>query len=148
MLKNKVGSCLIVENNILKGIITEKDLVEKVLAKSLDPNKTKVSNIMNKNLITIDSSKDIYDALFKMRKTDVRRLPIVSDGKLIGLITEKDILRIGPQLFDLWVEKLELREEEDKLTIVRSYKEGKCENCGAYGPLLKLKGKLFCEACR
>ncbi len=148
MLKNKVGSCLIVENNILKGIITEKDLVDKVLAKNLDPVKTKVTEIMNKKLITIDPSKDIYDALVKMQKEDVRRLPIVSDDKLIGLLTEKDILRIEPELFDLWVEKLELREPKEKLSMIRSYKEGECENCSSYGPLFKVEGKLICEACK
>jgi signal-transduction protein with cAMP-binding, CBS, and nucleotidyltransferase domain len=65
-------------------------------------------------MVIISPEKDIYDAIIKMRDKDVRRLPVIHDGELIGLLTEKDILKIEPSLFDLLVERYEIREEDKK----------------------------------
>lgn len=147
MLKEKVGGVIVKKDNILLGIVTEKDIVEKAVAKARNPEKIKVKNIMAKKMVTIEPSKDLYDALIKMRDKNVRRLPVVTNKKLIGLLTEKDVLKIEPQLFDLLTEKFRLREESLK-PIKGRYVEGECENCGNYAQLYNVGGKLLCEECK
>ena len=105
MLKEDVGSLIIEENNILKGIVTEKDLVNKIIARGEDPKKTKVKDIMEKNLVTIDPNKDIIEAIRIMSANDLRRLPVIENDNLVGLLTLKDILRVQPELFDIVLEK-------------------------------------------
>ena len=67
-----------------------------------------------KTLFTIEGESDIYDALVIMRDENIRHLPVVNKGEMVGLLTLKDILKIQPALFELIVEKFELREEENK----------------------------------
>ncbi len=121
MKKHNVGSLLIKDDNEeLVGIVTEEDFVRRVIANGVDV-KEPVHKIMTKSVFTIDESEDIFDAIMKMKDLDIRHLPIVSEnGKLKGLITMKDILRLEPQLFELIVDIIELREEEDKLNVIRN----------------------------
>lgn len=116
MLNSNVNSLLIVESDKPIGIVTDEDLVRKVIAKGLDPKKIRIKDIMITDLITISSNKDIYDAMKLMRDHNIRQLPVVDKGKLVGFLTAKDILKIQPELFDLWIEKYELREEQRKLS--------------------------------
>lgn len=113
MLKEGVGGVIVKDKNSI-GIITEKDIIEKVVAKNLDPEKTSAKKVMTKNMVIISPDKDIYDAIIKMKEKDVRRLPVIHNGDLIGLLTEKDILKIEPSLFDLLVERYKIREEDKK----------------------------------
>lgn len=113
MKKNDVGSLLILDKGKLLGIITEEDLTDRVLAEDLDPNKTFVSEIMTKKLITIEPETDLYDALMEMRDNKIRQLPVLKDKKLVGFITLKDILRIHPQLFELVAERYRVGNERE-----------------------------------
>lgn len=114
MLKNNVGGMLIKEGNQLKGILTEKDIL-KFFAQDTDKN-LPVSEVMEKKVVTIEPEKDLYDAMHLMSEEEVRRLPVVSNNKLVGHLTEKDILKIQPALFDICAERITLREEKDKLS--------------------------------
>ncbi|MBS1266518.1 MAG: Homoserine O-acetyltransferase [Candidatus Woesearchaeota archaeon] len=114
MKEKHVGSLIIAQNNQLKGILTEQDIVRKVVAGKLDPKKTKVSEIMVTDVMSIEPEIDIYEALVIMRDNNIRHLPVMFKNKITGYLTIKDILKIEPQLFELIVEKFELREEERK----------------------------------
>ena len=104
MKKGNIGSLIIKDKNKLQGILTEWDVVRKVVADGKDPNKLKASDVMVKNLVTISPNKDVYEAIVKMRDNDIRHLPVVKDNKLIGFLTLKDILKIQPELFDILCE--------------------------------------------
>lgn len=111
LMKNQdVGSLVVKDNETLFGYITEQEIIHKVVAKGLDPNKKKVKDIVNRDAHTIGPNVDIYDALKVMAKLDVRQLPVVDKGKLVGLLTQKTILKVQPQLFELVAEKIELKE--------------------------------------
>lgn len=114
MKQKHVGSLLITENEKVIGIVTEQDIVRKAVIKNLKPSKVKVKEIMEKKLVTITPEEDIFEAISVMRDYNIRHLPIVNEGKFVGLITTKDILKIEPDLFELLVEKIELREKETK----------------------------------
>jgi CBS domain-containing protein len=75
------------------GIITERDIVRRVVAESKDPNSTIAYDIMSKPLITVGPEATIYDAALIMTKYGIRRLPIVRDNTLLGIITSSDLAR-------------------------------------------------------
>ena len=114
MAENHVGSLIIKQDGVLKGVITEQDIVRKAVALGIDTGKEPVSNVMVKRITTISPQHDIYDALVKMRNLHIRQIPVMHKKNMVGLLTLKDILKIQPQLFDLLVERFELREENRK----------------------------------
>jgi nucleotide-binding universal stress UspA family protein len=75
------------------GIITERDIVRRVVAESKDPNSTIAYNIMSKPLISVGPEATVYDAALIMTKYSIRRLPIVRDRTLLGIITSSDLAR-------------------------------------------------------
>ncbi len=148
MAANHVGALVIKDNHESKGLITEQDIVRKVLAKGENPLTKKVKDFMAKELLTVSPDDDIYDALIKMRDSNIRHLPVVDDNRMIGLLTIKDILKIEPQLFELLVEKFELKEETRKPINRVIQNEAICQGCGAYSENIKnVKGSLFCDRC-
>ena len=149
MAKKHVGSLIIKEKGKVQGIMTEKDMVRKGIAKGKDPVKTKVKEVMNPKFNTIDPDADIFDALKVMRDLNIRHLPVVRGKEMIGLLTLKDILKIEPDLFDLLVDKFELREEERKPIYNIGEKEGICNTCGEYAQKLYSKdGVMICKKCK
>src|SRR3989344_1627515 len=108
MRKEHVGSLLIKKGDQIVGMFTEHDIV-KSLALGINVVSAKVSDLMNKNVISIDPSSDVYDAMLLMNKEDLRRLPVVLNNQCIGLITLKDILKIQPTLLELMVDRIKLR---------------------------------------
>jgi signal-transduction protein with cAMP-binding, CBS, and nucleotidyltransferase domain len=147
MKDNHVGA-LIVDEKPSVFILTEQDIVRKAVASGLDPKKTKVAEVMTPVEHTIEPQQDIFDALVKMRDYNIRHLPVINNKKMIGLLTLKDVLKIEPQLFDLMVEKFELREEERKPVKGVKEKEGICNICGQYDEsLVEKDGVLVCQTC-
>jgi signal-transduction protein with cAMP-binding, CBS, and nucleotidyltransferase domain len=114
MIEADVGSLIIEDSGKLVGILTEKDFVTKVVAKNIDVVKTPVKEVMSTKLIQIPPELDLYDAILFMSREDVRRLPVTKNGKLLGLLTYKDILKIQPDLYDIFIENFKIREEETK----------------------------------
>lgn len=148
MDENHVGALAVKDNEHSVGILTEQDIVRKVIAKGLNPLKKKVKEIMETKLVIVEPETDIYDALIKMRDLNIRHLPVVKDNIMVGLLTLKDILKIQPQLFDLLVEKFELREENRKPINRIIQNEGICQACGEYSEKIKdVNGSLFCPKC-
>ena len=151
MKENNVSSLVVKEGDMLRGHITDDVLIRNVLAEGLDVDSTTAADVMLVKVATIEPKMDIYDALITMRDYETRQLPVVdkeNGNKLVGLLTLKDILKIQPQLFDLLVDKIVLREEEQKLTSSRYPVEGTCDNCGQFFPkLYEVEGDFLCTKC-
>ncbi len=108
MKKNKVGSVIVVEGKKVKrakGIITERDIVHKVVALGKDAKSIKVEDIMSKPLLCIEPDATLEEAARAMRQQGVKRLPVLKGDDLIGIISEADILRIFPAVIDLIEER-------------------------------------------
>ena len=88
MSESKVDSILVFEKNKIIGIVTEKDILQDIVAKGLDPSKTALREITKGPLITIKKTASVKEALKIMKKQDIRRLVVV-DKRPIGLITQK-----------------------------------------------------------
>lgn len=121
MREYDLGSVIIKnKDDELIGIVTEEDMVYKVIADKIDVDNP-ILDLMTRKVETIKPNEDIFKALMKMKDYDMRRLPVVDEqNKLMGLITLKDILKIQPQLFDLIVEMIDLREEQRKFRLFDS----------------------------
>jgi len=118
MAENHVGSLVVRENKKIVGLLTEKDIVRKIVARGFDLEKISAKDAMNSSFVSISPEKDIYDALVLMRDHNVRQVPVMSGKKMVGFLTGKDILKIQPQLFELLADKIELREQDRKLRLV------------------------------
>jgi CBS domain-containing protein len=93
MLSEDVGSLPVVDGDQVVGMITDRDVVLQVVAKDLDANKVPVSTVCSESPVTAEADEPLDDALAKMAKEQIRRLPVVSDGRLVGILAQADIAR-------------------------------------------------------
>lgn len=108
MNKNNIGCLIIEDNGETRGIVTQRDLLKKVLEKARDPRKLVVSDIMTKKLIVGSPDMEIHEAARLMFQKKIKKLPIVENGRLVGLITLSNIARtvgVDQKMIDI-VEKL------------------------------------------
>jgi len=93
-MKDKgIGSVLIIKNDQAVGIITERDLVHKLIAGNLNAKETKAKQIMNSPLVSIRSDADINYASKIMEDKDIKKMPVVDGNKLVGIITQTDLAK-------------------------------------------------------
>lgn len=143
-----VGSLIVVDKGKIAGILTEGDVLKKVVAKNLLPSRVKVKDIMNRPVVCIDPDMDIVEAAKRMAKLKIRRLPVIENNQLIGMVTEKDIIRLSPVLIDITREYAMINRGSEEYA-GESMLKGKCEDCSAYSTDLRdVDGRLLCERCR
>ena len=75
--KNKVGSLVVMDKNIIVGIITERDTIERVILQNKDPKKTKVREIMSPNIITVHALAPLERAAQIMQESNIKKLPVI-----------------------------------------------------------------------
>ncbi len=112
MASKKVGSVVVMKDERPIGIITEQDIARKVVAQGKDANNIKADEIMEKEMIFTISSRDLYDAVLLMGKTEIKHLLVIDNGQLMGIITAKDIIRIKPYLIEMLSFKSSMSKEE------------------------------------
>lgn len=93
MAKHNTGAVLVLNGNVVEGIISERDCVRKVDLAGKQANATKVSEIMTAKVINIDASKDLEECMKIMIEKNIRHLPVYDNGKLMGLISVRDVLK-------------------------------------------------------
>ncbi len=91
MTEKGEGSIVVIEGGAVKGIVTERDLLFKVTAKHMDPATLKVAEIMSSPLISIDPQASIREATKIMIDNKIRRLAVITDGALVGMISVWDV---------------------------------------------------------
>jgi len=95
MKREDIGPVLIVENDqsrTLVGIVTDRDIVLKVVAEGRDPKGTRVGDVMSKKLVTCHANDDIDQAMSAMAQFQLRRIPVVEDNmRLVGIISQADV---------------------------------------------------------
>ena len=101
MAAEHVSSAVVCENKRLVGIITEKDLARKIVAKGVDADKALAKDIMTSELVTIEPEKSLYDAMLKLNKKKVTHLPVVKNNVLVGIISSMDILKVQPSYMEI-----------------------------------------------
>ncbi|MGD0202887.1 MAG: CBS domain-containing protein [Candidatus Bathyarchaeia archaeon] len=150
MDKNDLG-CVIVTNSVGNsiGIITERDLVIRVLAKNLKPDTVKAKEIMTTPLVTIEPDAAITEAARRMNRLDIRRLGVIYKGNLVGIISSKDILGVMPELIEIIQERSRIEDANRTEETEEAPVSGYCDRCNTYSESLKERnGQNICDECR
>jgi signal-transduction protein with cAMP-binding, CBS, and nucleotidyltransferase domain len=144
-----ISSILVRRKGELVGIVTDRDIITRVVSKGLDATKTKVGEVMSSPLMTIEEDASVDEAAKKMAEHNVRRLVVERNHQKTGVIAESDIIRVDPELHFLIRErsKLEARTTPNEPQSVSL--AGYCEECGNYSARLrKVDGQWLDEDCR
>ena len=145
MREKDIGSLIVVERGEPIGIVTERDFVTKVAASDRQPSRVFVKDIMTSPLVAIPPTEEVAEAAKLMSQRKIRRLPVIEGGKLVGMLTENDIIRIWPTLIEVTREHARAGLEEQFSQGI----EGHCEACGVYSTNLMWDGNLLaCPECR
>ncbi len=144
---NKGASAIIVtDKDIPVGIVTDRDIITKVFYRALNPFEIKLEDIMTKPIITIRKDDPLEKAAMIINKKKIRKLPVIDDGKIVGLLSENNIVKISPYLLVI-AEKEESNENEKEID-EDIYYTGICEGCGKFSHELKYKNGMFlCPDC-
>ena len=111
MAAEKVSSALVTEKKKILGIVTEKDLARKIVAKGLNADKVLAKDIMTTDLVTVSPNTSLYDAMLLIEKRKIKHLPVVDHGSVVGIITAMEILRIQPSYMEILANPIEKEEE-------------------------------------
>ncbi|MFH0862148.1 MAG: CBS domain-containing protein [Candidatus Altiarchaeota archaeon] len=147
MKKNDISSVIVTKKGDGVGIITERDIITRIVAENKNPKKVGAGDIMASPLITIKPAAAIDDAARIMRNKDIRRLIVTDKDRIIGVLSEFDIVKIEPTLHLL------IREQADwKLHEAHAAQKGQvagiCENCENYSDsLTSSDGRMLCDEC-
>jgi CBS domain-containing protein len=91
MRQEHVGSLPVTDDEKLVGMITDRDITTRVVAEAADPKMTLVADVYSRALIAVEADKDLDEALQLMARHQVRRLPVVEQGGLVGIVAQADI---------------------------------------------------------
>lgn len=154
MAEMDIGSVIIADNDRPLGIITESDIVRRVVVEEKDTKTTTASEVMSSPIIHVEPGTGLTEAMRIMAKSNIRRVAVLKNNTLAGIITSRDLLRWSPELIDILVESLRLKDEvassrttdvDDDLIAYGS----DCSSCGEYSTDLVLEdGEYLCESCR
>jgi len=149
MLEYNLGSMIITDKGQPVGIVTERDIVRKIVSRNLKPDDISIKDLMTTPLITILSTEDVNDVMHKMVKMEIRRLPVVENGKLVGIVTDTDLISISAEMGNIFSDLIDMHRERILSVEIPRTLKGICEECGySFDNLLMVDGKLLCESCR
>ena len=94
--ENRVGCLVVMDKDNPVGIVTERDIIEKIVRMGLSSKKTKVKEIMSSNLKMIHASAKVEEAAEVMKKNKIKKLPVLLNNKIAGIITVTDIANVLP----------------------------------------------------
>lgn len=150
MLVYDVGSVIITDKKQPVGIVTERDIVRKIVSKNLKPDDISLKELMTAPLVTIPATEDVTDTMHKMVKLEIRRLPVVENAKLVGIVTDTDLLAISAEMGSIFSDLIKMhREKIFSMETSGQVFKGICEECGyIFDNLSLVDGKLLCESCK
>lgn len=109
MAEKNVGAIPVVDGNRLIGLFSERDVIKRVVAVGIDPEKTMTKDVMTTSLVIATTEESIDDCLAKMQKAHCRHLPVISGERLVGFVSLRDLLQNN------------LKEKEQNLEYLQSY---------------------------
>ncbi|HEX2112516.1 MAG TPA: CBS domain-containing protein [Gaiellaceae bacterium] len=97
MAQEDVGPVPVVEGERVVGIVTDRDIVVRVVAEGRDPNSTTIGEIASSDLVTVEPDTNLDEALRLMAQNQVRRLPVVERERLVGIVAQADVARAADE---------------------------------------------------
>jgi CBS domain-containing protein len=114
MREEHIGSLPVTDDEKLVGMITDRDITTRVVAEAADPNRMSVGDVYSRDLISVESDKDLAEALQLMARHQVRRLPVVENGGLVGIVAQADIALRETEKTGALVEAISERSEGER----------------------------------
>lgn len=146
MRDKDVGSVVICEGSNPTGIVTREDIVNKITAEDRLASNVFLKDIMTNKLITCTPDCDIAEAARLMSKNKYERIPVVDFGKLVGIISAREIAKVAPAVIEIMTEHLRIEEPQK---IEEETNEGECELCGNFSDKLnKINDRWVCDSCK
>jgi len=102
MRKHNIGCIIVVDNENPIGIVSERDIIRKIVAKRRSPDDTPVEDIMSMNIISVEINQDIKEVSNRMVQYNIKKMPVVHEGKLQGIITTTDIVKVMAEFNQLY----------------------------------------------
>ena len=145
-----IGSVIVTgEGGMPLGIITERDLALRVVAKNLEPQRVPAKSVMSSPLVTIDPDQSITLAARWMSRLNIRRLGVMNKGELVGIVTSRDITAAMPELIEVIEEDARTNRCPTARSCEAEPRVGYCEGCGNWSNTLKeSEGRYLCEECQ
>ena len=100
MKKYRIGSLVVIDDNKLVGILTERDIMDKVVEEAKDSSKLLVKEVMTTEPVLVSPHKDISEAVDVMLHNRIKKLPVVEDKQIIGIITATDLCHAEPKMIE------------------------------------------------
>jgi len=148
MTEKGISSVIVKDGDEFLGVITDHDIISKVVSKGLNPKEIKVGEVMSSPLITISPNVTIEEAAKKMRDNKIRRLLVEKNHQKLGTIVESDIIGVDPELHFVIREKSKL-EPQFRARAREVTFSGYCQDCENYSDDLRnISGRWLCEECR
>jgi len=94
MTERRIGAVAVLDGTRLAGILSERDIMGRVVARRLDPDATKVGDVMTRELIVAEVKESHEDGVRKMKQAGCRHLPVVDAGNLVGMVSLRDLLQV------------------------------------------------------
>lgn len=98
MDEHGIGCLIVIEKDKMSGIITERDIIIRLVSKDLKASNTKISEIMSTEMVMIGPEKDVTEAAQIMTDRKIKKLPVIDGDSLVGILTLADICAVQPEL--------------------------------------------------
>lgn len=93
MTDNNIGIVAVVDGDALVGVLSERDVVQRVVARGLDPRTTRVDEVMTSEVVLGEEQEDCRLAMLKMDRANIRHLPVMRDGRVVSMLSVRDLMR-------------------------------------------------------
>ena len=94
MTDRRVGAVCVLDDTRLVGVLSERDIMSRVVARNLDPDQVTAAEAMTRDLVVAEAGDSHEEALRKMKQAGCRHLPVVKEGRLVGMVAQRDLLQI------------------------------------------------------
>ena len=150
MVEHGSGCVIIIDEGKPVGIVTERDIVRKVVSERKKPAETLLKEVMSSPLVWIPRHTGIMEAASQMAKLKLRKLVVMHDGQFVGVINSRDILQIAPQIVEITKELADIGMPSGEYAHNEIQQaSGYCESCNVYSNMLEsLDGQLICPGCK
>ncbi len=109
MSDRRVGAVAVLQGDRLSGVLSERDIMSRVVARGLDPDAVKVGEVMTRDLVVASASDSNEDGVRKMKQAGCRHLPVIQGDRFLGLVSLRDLLQV------------DLSEKDEEIRLLNAY---------------------------
>jgi CBS domain-containing protein len=109
MSDRRVGAVAVLQGDRLSGVLSERDIMSRVVARGLDPDAVKVGEVMTRDLVVAGASESNEDGVRKMKQAGCRHLPVIQDDRFLGMVSLRDLLQV------------DLSEKDEEIRLLNAY---------------------------